>query len=193
MRNYLIYMASGSGRRFGSNKLLALRNGKPLFSFGLSLLEKVSRQREDCTAIVVSRYEEIRSAAQALGIQAVDCPESVKGASYTIKAGIRAIEELNPHDRLIFLVADQPELQYKSLNALLDYRGTDPIARLSAEGVPGNPVLFSGALLPELLALTGDQGGGTVAKRHSCTLIPVEPRQLQDCDTPQDLAASGRR
>ena len=52
--------------------------------------------------------------------------------------------------------------------------------------------LFSAALLPELEALTGDQGGRVVLRRHwdLCVLIPVEdPLELADADTPEALLA----
>jgi len=52
--------------------------------------------------------------------------------------------------------------------------------------------LFSAALLPELEALTGDQGGRVVLRRHwdRCILLPAEdPLELADADTPEALLA----
>ena len=40
MKLSMIYMASGFGKRFGSNKLLASFEGRPLYTYGLSALEK---------------------------------------------------------------------------------------------------------------------------------------------------------
>ena len=51
---------------------------------------------------------------------------------------------------------------------------------------------FSAALLPELEALTGDQGGRVVLRRHwdRCILLPAEdPLELVDADTPEALLA----
>ena len=186
MHNYLIYMASGNARRFGSNKLLSPFRGKPLYRWGLDTLVQLCAQRRDCTLIVVSRYAEIRRAVAALGARAVDCPESEQGASYTIRAGISAAGSLQPEDRLLFMVADQPLVQVQTLSRLLD---TDPgagTARLSYDGRPGNPVLFSARLAPELENLTEDQGGGRVAACHPSILVPANPWELQDIDTPQD-------
>ena len=48
MAKYLIYLASGSARRFGSNKLLFPLEGKPLFLYGLeTLAEAAARYREE--------------------------------------------------------------------------------------------------------------------------------------------------
>ena len=89
--NHLILLAAGSSRRFGGNKLLAPLNEKPLYTWGLSALNKVCRAREDCTLTVVSRYREIREAAQAVGAQAVDSPDSEKGQAYSIRSGLQAL------------------------------------------------------------------------------------------------------
>ena len=88
MAEHLIYLAAGSARRFGSNKLLCPVDGKPLFQHGLDTLARAVRQREDCTLTVVSRYPQILAAAQAAGGTAVDCPDSVLGLSYTIRAAL---------------------------------------------------------------------------------------------------------
>ena len=180
-------MASGNARRFGSNKLMADYRGKPLYLYGLELLTDICAERSDCSLIVVSRYAGIRNTAASMGAMTVDCPESVKGASHTVKAGIRAIPHLQKEDRLLFSVADQPELKKQSLLSLLDFDGSTPVARLCWENTPGNPVLFSSSLVPELMALSGDQGGGSVAKHHPCTWYPAAEEELRDCDLPSDL------
>lgn len=189
MTNYILYMASGLSTRFGSNKLLANFRGKPLYRHGLDTLKAVTDSRRDCELLVVSQYAKIREDAASLGIRAVDCPESIHGASYTIKAGINSIPSLKKEDYLLFCVADQPLLTEASLNRLLDTGdGKIETARLSYENTPGNPVLFSAALTSELLALTGDSGGGKVAKLHNCLHVPVEnPRELWDIDRISDL------
>ena len=40
MAKHLIYLAAGSGRRFGGNKLLYPLEGRPLFSYGLETLRR---------------------------------------------------------------------------------------------------------------------------------------------------------
>ena len=55
--------------------------------------------------------------------------------------------------------------------------------------VPG--VKWAKKLFPELRALQGDRGGAAVIRRHEdlLTLLEVNPRELQDADTPEALAA----
>ncbi len=189
MTKHILYLASGSSRRFGENKLLYPRQGEPLFRHGLDLLREVAESREDCTLTVVSRYPEIREAAQTLGVRAVDSPQSDLGVSYTIRAGLEALGAVPEADFLLFVVADQPNLTRRSVERLLDQArpGTEG-ACLCWEGQPGNPTLFSAKRIPELLALEGDMGGRKVLRRHACIQVSAgSPEELWDIDTKEDL------
>lgn len=189
MTKHLIFLASGNAVRFGSNKLLAPFQGKPLYLHGLEQLVKVAREDPTCIVTVVSQYPEIRDMAQKLDVRAVDCPDSVKGMSHSIRAGIRALQPCKNEDFLMFVCADQPYLCAESIRKLLEkaVSGTK-VARLFCGDCPGNPVLFSAELIPELLELTGDQGGGVVIRRYPCIRVPVEnPRELMDIDSEEDL------
>ncbi len=247
MKKHILYLASGSSRRFGENKLLYPFRGKPLFLHGLECLHSYVQKHTDCTLTVVSRYESIRRKAAEMGIAAVDSPESEKGVSYTIKAGIAALSTspsasltdvpnpipncsdsadrgvpsvLNPSaDLLLFVVADQPFLREASIARLfeeyLDCRDNgshlshdcevraceihdseevrtceaSPVgASLAWGNRPGNPVLFSASLIPELMALEGDKGGRAVLRRHPHIFVQAEAEEeLYDIDTLQDL------
>ena len=187
MNKHIIYLAAGSGSRFGSNKLLCPLEGKPLFRHGLDTLAGLVRARKDCDLTIVSRYGPVLEAAQAAGARAVDSPDSARGLSFTIRAGLSALSPISPEDFLLFAAADQPR------------QGSGTAARLLDAARPGTYLwgkllhgLFSAALLPELEALTGDQGGRVVLRRHwdLCVLIPVEdPLELADADTPEALLA----
>ncbi len=184
MRKHILYLASGSGRRFGSNKLLYSLQGKPMFLHGLETLQKVISTRADCDLLVISRYEAIRQAARQQNIQAVDSPDSQLGICHTIRAGISALGTVPEEDYLLFVVADQPYLTAASVLRLLETAdGQTECACLCYGQQPGNPCLFSACLVPELLALEGDTGGRAVLKRHACVLVPADsPKELEDID-----------
>ena len=120
MSKHILYLAAGSGRRFGSNKLLYNWKGKSLYRYGLDMLADLIQRREDCTLTVVSSYLEIREMAAALGARVVDSPESDKGLSFTIKSAIQALDGFAPEDFLLFAVADQPWLGAGTVSRLLD-------------------------------------------------------------------------
>ena len=189
--NHLILLAAGASRRFGGNKLLAPLNGKPLYAWGLSALNDVCQKRGDCTLTVVSRYPEIRKAAQALGAQAVDSPDSEKGQSYSIRSGLLALGRVEERDFILFLPADQPWITPKTISRLLDAAGPDTWTATAAFGERvGTPTLFSVRLLPNLLALEGDRGGRKLMGRagQPCVVIQAKSeRELDDVDFPEQL------
>lgn len=189
--NHLVLLAAGSSRRFGGNKLLAPFHGKPLFAWGLSALKEVRRARGDCTLMVVSRYPEIREAAQAVGAQAVDSPDSEKGQSYSIRAGLRTLGRVEEGDFFLFLPADQPWITPDTISRLLDAAGPDTWTATAAYGDRvGTPTLFSARLLPDLLALEGDRGGRKLMGRPGQPCLVVQAgsqRELDDVDYPEQL------
>lgn len=159
-------MAAGNSRRFGSNKLLYVYEGKPLYRHGLDfLLELKQEMGEKLTVTVVTQYPEILADVRDIfekcgttGMQAVLCEESRLGASYTIKAGIEAVLSRKPefgltkagqpmteeNDYLMFMVADQPHLTLDSVRKLIQASGS------WKQAVPSGP---SAASPPETLSL----------------------------------------
>ena len=189
--NHLILLAAGSSRRFGSNKLLAPLHGRPLYAWGLSALHDVCEKRGDCTLTVVSRYPEIRKAAQSMGAQAVDSPDSEKGQAYSIRSGLQALGPIGERDFILFLLADQPWITTNTITRLLDAAGPDTWTATAAFGARvGTPTLFSARLLPDLLALEGDRGGRKLMGRpgQPCLVIQAgSERELDDVDFPEQL------
>lgn len=95
---------------------------------------------------------------------------------------------------VLFAVSDQPWLTPESVARLLSAFRAHPgrICALAAEGRRGNPAVFPADCFPDLLALTGDAGGGQIIRRHPERLLLVEachPRELSDVDRPEDLQA----
>ena len=218
---HVIYMAAGNSRRFGSNKLLYLYEGKPLYRHGLELLLKLKQEMgEKLTVTVVTQYPEILEEVQDIfercgmaGMQAVFCEESRLGASYTIRAGIEAVISQDPvsgqpkeeksmigeKDYLMFMVADQPHLTLDSVRKLIraavsreQAASSGPLEEecscsetlsLCYGSTPGNPCMFRADLIPELMTLTGDQGGRKVLKQRACKYVDIlDKRELEDVD-----------
>ena len=218
---HVIYMAAGNSRRFGSNKLLYLYEGKPLYRHGLELLLKLKQEMgEKLTVTVVTQYAEILEEVQDIfercgmaGMQAVFCEESKLGASYTVRAGIEAVisqdlvsgqpkegqSMMGEKDYLMFMVADQPHLTLDSVRKLIrtavsreQSAFSGPLAEecsrwetlsLRCGSTPGNPCMFRADLIPELMSLTGDQGGRKVLKRYACKYVDIlDERELEDVD-----------
>ena len=156
---HIIYMAAGNSRRFGSNKLFYELDGKPMYRHLLERLVEIKdrynklKNAESNNPViditVVTRYREILDYCSSIpDCHAVLSPDSEKGISYTIKAGIMAVQEqkktgmqmwqssvwqkkpeknsgslhntAETEDYYMFAVADQPYLKSQSVIKLID-------------------------------------------------------------------------
>ncbi len=203
MKLAVIILAAGKSIRFGSNKLLYEIDGKKMYQRTLEVVEELcsgadeqtgtdkepveeSLSGMEITATVVTQYEEIAAAARKRGFSVVYNAHSEEGISSSLKLGLAANMEA---DACFFAVADQPWLRADTLKGLIEIWRTSGkgIACAAADGMPGNPCIFSDVYFSELLALTGDQGGKKVvhAHRQDVVLLEVENKQeLEDMDTP---------
>lgn len=178
-------LASGQGRRFGSNKLLTAVDGVALYRRAMDTLAGAGLDR----LAVCSPYGEILAAGEELGFLPLRNSGAAEGISASVRLGLSAMEDL---DGVLFSVSDQPYLTTDSIIRMLDvFRELETsLCALSWRGRRGNPAVFPRDLFGELAALTGDVGGGAVIRRHPERLILVEaasPRELADVDTPADL------
>lgn len=142
---------------------------------------------------VVTRYREILDYCACIpDCHAVLSPDSEKGISYTIKAGIMAVQEqkkIGMQDYYMFAVADQPYLKSQSVIKLIDKalenKGNKRLVfSLRCGDTVGNPCVFHSSLIPQLLSLEGDKGGRSVAKKYDCVYVDIaDERELMDIDT----------
>ena len=211
---HIIYMAAGNSRRFGSNKLFYELDGKPMYRHLLDHLieikdryNKLKNAESNNPVIditVVTRYREILDYCACIpDCHAVLSPDSEKGISYTIKAGIMAVQEqkklkkssevthhtAEKEEYYMFAVADQPYLKSQSVIKLMDKvlenKGNmKSVFSLRCGDTVGNPCVFHSSLIPQLLSLEGDKGGRSVAKKYDCVYVDIaDERELTDIDT----------
>ena len=177
-----VIMASGLGKRFGSNKLMADFHGQPMICRILDATEGIFAQR-----VVVTRSEEVAALCRVRGVQTV--LHSLPHRSDTVRLGLEAMPGI---DRCMFATSDQPLLRKETVAALAlaAKNGPDSIWRTSCGGVHGSPVIFPRWTFPELLALPEGKGGGVVVKKYPEHLRTVNVRdmyELKDVDSPEDL------
>ena len=200
---HIIYMAAGNSRRFGSNKLFYELDGKPMYRHLLDrfveIKNRYNKSKSDSQTIditVVTRYREILDYCACIpDCHAVLSPDSEKGISYTIKAGIMAVQEQKKtgmQDYYMFAVADQPYLKSQSVIKLIDKalenKGNKRLVfSLRCGDAVGNPCVFYSSLIPQLLSLEGDKGGRSVAKKYDCVYVDIaDERELMDIDSLSD-------
>ena len=203
--NKLLYLYEGKPLyRHGLELLLKLKQ-----EMGEKLTVTVVTQYAE----ILEEVQDIFERCGMAGMQAVFCEKSRLGASYTIRAGIEAVISQDPvsgqpkerqsmigeKDYLMFMVADQPHLSLDSVRKLIraavsreQSAFSGPLAEecsrwetlsLRCGSIPGNPCMFRADLIPELMSLTGDQGGRKVLKRHYCQYVDIlDKRELEDVD-----------
>ena len=177
-----VIMASGLGRRFGGNKLMADFRGAPMIQRALEATEGLFSQR-----VVVTRHEAVADLCREQGIAVVfhDLPHR----SDTVRMGLEAMADL---DGCMFLPGDQPLLRRETVTMLLEKwkEAPDMIVRPIFEDSEGSPVLFPRWAFQELLDLPEGKGGGVVIKNHPqavCRVSVADPFELADADTPETL------
>ena len=202
-----VIMASGLGKRFGGNKLMADFRGKPLIQWALDATEGIFGRR-----VVVTRHSPIEELCRRQEIPVIF--HALPYRSDTVRLGLRAI--LGEIDRCMFCPADQPLLRWDTvaslaLNALHEDKSIWRTAHKDGTGSPvtagssamanssvtagspamvGSPVLFPKWAFPELLSLPEGKGGSYVLKKYpgQVRLVPVRDKyELMDVDTPEEL------
>ena len=177
-----VIMASGLGKRFGSNKLMADFNGKPMILQALDASRSLMESR-----VVVTRHEDVAKLCREQGVHVVlhDFPHR----SDTVRLGLEALGEV---DACMFLPGDQPLLRPETVNLLVSHWESDQqkIVRPFCENTPGSPVVFPKWTFEQLCNLPEGKGGGLVMKQHpeSVAVVPIsDPYELMDADTPETL------
>ncbi|MGR3615841.1 MAG: nucleotidyltransferase family protein [Paracoccaceae bacterium] len=179
----LLLAAGSSSRMRGRDKLLEDVDGQPL------LTRMVSRAMETGMPVFVTvpRASHPRAnAAHGANVLAVQDAES--GMAASIRAGIA---KMPPNVQAVMIVpSDMPDLETSDFIILFKAMGgsTGIIRASDSQGIPGHPVLFPRRYFAELQALTGDNGGREVLRRHADHVITVPlsgTRALTDLDTPE--------
>ena len=177
-----VILASGMGKRFGSNKLMADFHGKPMIQWAIAATDGLFSCR-----VVVTRHEAVASLCREQNIDVVlhDLPYR----SDTVRLGLEAMPNL---DACMFLPADQPLLRWETIAMLLENQKSNPdsIIRPAYDDQEGSPVLFPAWAFHELKNLPEGKGGGVVIKNHPhevCRVSVANPFELADVDTPETL------
>ena len=188
MRVVGLVLAAGAASRFGTDKLAAELEGRPLLDHVLDALRAVPIHE----IVVVMRQERAIAAADDLRVVVNPAPED--GLSSSLRLALTAVADLAgpPVEAVLVALGDQPRIDPKVIRQLLAAARTGDrpvvIPAYDRDGSP-NPVL----LLPAAFALvdeaSGDRGLGPVLAVHPDLVHSVPVRGANpDVDTHADLA-----
>ena len=177
-----VIMASGLGKRFGTNKLMADFLGRPMLHRALDATEGLFDRR-----VVVTRHEAVAALCRERNVEVL--LHALPHRSDTVRLGLEALGEV---DCCMFLPGDQPLLDRETVAMLLERwrENPDSIIRPVYEDTEGSPVIFPRWTFDELKDLPEGRGGGVVIRNHPhavCRVSVTNPFELADADTPETL------
>ncbi|MDP7417940.1 MAG: nucleotidyltransferase family protein [Desulfobacterales bacterium] len=123
-------------------------------------------------------------------IEVVINPQYPMGLSRSLRRGLLVSKGSFPS--VMFLLGDQPMLDAKTINLLLDrfWNSEKEICVPVCRGKRGNPTVFSHKYYDQLLQIKGDIGARKILGKYASHIIRVEvdhPLGLLDIDTEVDL------
>jgi molybdenum cofactor cytidylyltransferase len=188
-----VVLAAGLATRMRGSKVVRTVGGRPMVQ---RVVDACLSSRLCETLVVVGHdADSVRAALVDRRVRVVHNRSYADGLSTSLRAALDCVAP--DHEAALFLHADQPFVTSALIDALLQAFLTTrkPIVRPELDGRPGNPVLFSAALFPELRQETGDRGGRRVIERHlhEVGLVAVDdPLLCLDIDSMEDYAKVSR-
>lgn len=185
-----IVLAAGASTRFGSSKLLAPFQGRPVLQHPLDALAAAGLT--DVVVVLGADAPQIETGIAWRTERRRINPRPMDGLSSSLRVGLDAAADDPVVDAVLVVLGDQPAVAPATIRAVLDAaEGSDrPLvrARYSLDGAP-NPVLVRRGAWALAAGLDGDRGlGPLMASRPGLvTEVPVDGAN-PDIDTPADLA-----
>ena len=194
-----IILAAGSSSRMGNgrHKLLLPLHDRPVLAHVLDAV--LASQALPVVLILGHQAEQVRTHiatyASHPDLNIIENTNYLQGMSTSMRLGIQTLQSYgymnssnSEIDSALILLGDQPLITAQDIDTLIaTYRTTGKrIVAPTYEGKRGNPILFDASLFPELLKVTGDEGGRSALERHRDEIAAVEmgnPLANIDVDT----------
>jgi molybdenum cofactor cytidylyltransferase len=176
-----IILAAGSSSRMGAgrHKLLLPLGDRPVLAHVIEAT--LASQAAPIIVVLGHQAEQVRACIALYityrTITVIENNDYTKGMSTSIHAGVRALlSREDVPDSVLIILGDQPLMTAQIIDALIAARRTtgQRIIAPLYNGRRGNPVLFDASLFPELMEITGDEGGRSVVECHRQEIAAVE-------------------
>jgi len=182
-----IILAAGESKRFGSPKQLLDWEGQPLLR--TVVWQALAAPVSEIVVVLGPHYARVAPVVHGLPVTLARNPRWQAGMSSSVALGLRALR--TDADAVIFLLADQPQVTSELIGRVIAAYAASgaPIVAPRAGGRRGNPALFPRDLFPELMQVTGDQGGRALMVRYEDRIawVDADAGALFDIDEPGDL------
>ena len=170
-----IILAAGSSSRMGGgrHKLLLPLHDRPVLAHVIDAT--LASQAHPVVIVLGHQAEQVRTKIFTDKIHQkiiiVENPDYLQGMSTSMHLGIQVLisnDYTKSVDSALIVLGDQPLITLQVIDSLITtYRTTRKrIVAPLYDGKRGSPVLFDKSYFPELLEITGDEGGRKVVERH---------------------------
>jgi len=186
-----IYLAAGSGERFGSQKLLSIIGGRPVIIRGLE-----SCLNSGLSEIIVVLGFESEKVDQVIRehfpgnkkLQTMVNPDYKQGIISSFNSGLSCIKE--DAEGAMMILADMPFIKSSTINRLIgSWRGNE-IVMPELNGKPSHPRIFPADIFPEFLQSDQFISGKEILFKNRNRIKSVvfeNDQEFRDIDTKSDL------
>ncbi len=185
-----IVLAAGGSSRFGKPKQLLTWGNSNIVN---ATVRTAILAGLDPVIVVLGAFDTLIAATlPSIGLQVVKNHDWETGQSSSLKAGVQVLPV--DCDGVLFLLADQPQVNAHLIDALLFEAnlGAQAVAPM-IDGRRANPVYFRRDVFPLLNTVTGDQGGKAVMREVSVKYVDwLDETQALDIDNPEDYESLHR-
>lgn len=192
MRVVAVVLAAGASTRFGSPKLVAPLDGRPLLQHALDAVAAAGL--DDVVAVLGDESAAIERAIAWRGERREINPRPQDGLASSLRIGLDAAAMDPGVDAVLVVLGDQPSLRPEVVRAVLAAAEGNPATpivrpRYRLDAAP-NPVLVRRSAWTLAAGLDGDRGlGPLLASRPELVTEVAVPGANPDIDTPMELAA----
>ncbi len=189
MKVVALVLAAGASTRFGSPKLLAPLDGRPLLQHALDAVADAGLS--DAVVVLGRGAEDVEAAIAWRSERRVVNPRPEDGLSSSLRVGLATAMADAAADAVIVVLGDQPAIRSDVVRAVVDAAETSqlPIVRprYAADDAP-NPVVLRRAAWPLAEGIEGDRGLGPVLAARPDLVQEVRVDGANpDVDTVADL------
>ncbi|GAC1399440.1 MAG: molybdenum cofactor cytidylyltransferase [Ktedonobacteraceae bacterium] len=176
-----ILLAAGRSSRMGQgqHKLLLPLGDRPVLAHVVDII--LASQARPLVVVLGYQAEQVRTILEPYtsqpGVTLLENPDYQQGMSTSLRKGIEALMSSSRIvDGALIVLGDQPLMTSHVLNTMIATKqatGKRIVAALY-NGKRDNPTLFDASLFPELLEITGDEGGRKVIEQHRQEMAILE-------------------
>lgn len=184
---WVLLLAAGGSRRFGSPKLLSRVDGQTLLC--RSVRVALGCRAAGCIVVLGANAIRLERELRAWPVAVVVNRDWRRGMSSSLRAGLAALPVTAP--AALLMLADQVALGPADLELLMAAWRRQPraIVAARAEDVTGPPAIFPRSTFRDLRRLRGDEGAKALLRDTSRSVIEIGiPSAAFDIDRPADLA-----